>query len=49
VDRPFSVRTNTGDNTPVVIHITVVPGERPKITALSKGFGSENMSRFAKA
>ncbi len=46
VERPFSVRTNTGDNTPAVIHAAVVPGERLKITALSKGFGSENMSRL---
>jgi fumarate hydratase subunit alpha len=47
VDRPFSVRTNTKDNTPAVIHITVVPGDKLKIIALSKGFGSENMSRLA--
>jgi len=44
VDRPFSVRTNTQDNTPAVIHTTIVPGDRLKISALSKGFGSENMS-----
>jgi fumarate hydratase subunit alpha len=47
VDKPFSARTNTRDNTPAVIHTTIVPGERLKITALSKGFGSENMSRLA--
>ena len=47
VDKPFSARTNTGDNTPAVIHTTIVPGEKLKITALSKGFGSENMSRLA--
>jgi fumarate hydratase subunit alpha len=47
VDRPFSVRTNTKDNTPAVIHTTVVPGDRLKIAALSKGFGSENMSGLA--
>lgn len=47
VERPFSARTNTGDNTPAVIHAAVVPGETLKITALSKGFGSENMSRLA--
>ena len=46
-DRPFSVRTNTKDNTPAVIHTTIVPGDRLKIAALSKGFGSENMSRLA--
>ena len=47
VDKPFSARTNTRDNTPAVIHTTIVPGEKLKITALSKGFGSENMSRLA--
>ena len=47
VDKPFSARTNTRDNTPAVIHATIVPGEKLKITALSKGFGSENMSRLA--
>jgi fumarate hydratase subunit alpha len=44
VDRPFSARTNTRDNTPAVIHTTIVPGDRLKIAAISKGFGSENMS-----
>jgi fumarate hydratase subunit alpha len=47
VEKPFSARTNTGDNTPAVIHTAIVPGEELKITALSKGFGSENMSRLA--
>lgn len=47
VERPFSTRTNTRDNTPAVIHTLIVSGEKLKITALSKGFGSENMSRLA--
>lgn len=47
VERPFSSRKNTGDNTPAVVHTTIVPGEALKITALAKGFGSENMSRLA--
>jgi fumarate hydratase subunit alpha len=47
VTQPFSARLNTKDNTPAVIHTTIVPGEKLKITALSKGFGSENMSRLA--
>jgi fumarate hydratase subunit alpha len=47
VDKPFSARINTKDNTPAVIHTTIVPGQKLKITALSKGFGSENMSRIA--
>ena len=38
-------RANTGDNTPVVIHFDVVPGDHLKITAVPKGGGSENMSR----
>ncbi|RJQ80210.1 MAG: fumarate hydratase [Desulfobacteraceae bacterium] len=38
-------RQNTGDNTPAVIHLELVAGERFKITLALKGFGSENMSR----
>ena len=41
---PFT-RTNTGDNTPAVIHTELVPGDRIKITLAPKGAGSENMSR----
>jgi fumarate hydratase subunit alpha len=37
-------RVNTGDNTPPVVHITIVPGEKVKITIAPKGGGSENMS-----
>lgn len=37
-------RVNTGDNTPCVIHIKLVPGENIKITVAPKGGGSENMS-----
>ncbi len=37
-------RVNTGDNTPAVIHTSVLPGENVKITVAPKGFGSENMS-----
>lgn len=43
VDRPFSARINTKDNTPAVIHTEIVPGDRLKITVLPKGGGSENM------
>lgn len=39
------LRVNTKDNTPAVIHTTIVPGEQVKITVAPKGFGSENMSR----
>ncbi len=37
-------RVNTGDNTPAVIHLSMVEGEQVKITVAPKGFGSENMS-----
>ena len=40
------LRKNTKDNTPAVIHYTIVPGDRVKITLAPKGFGSENMSRI---
>ena len=46
VDKPFSTRKNTGDNTPPVIHLEVVPGDNLKITVLAKGCGAENMSRI---
>lgn len=38
-------RVNTKDNTPAVIHYSIVPGDAVKITVAPKGFGSENMSR----
>lgn len=38
-------RENTKDNTPAVIHYSIVPGDRVKITVAPKGFGSENMSK----
>jgi fumarate hydratase subunit alpha len=38
---PFS-RSNTGDNTPAILHTKIVPGEHVKITVLPKGGGSEN-------
>ena len=39
------IRENTKDNTPAVIHYSIVPGDKVKITIAPKGFGSENMSR----
>lgn len=41
---PFT-RKNTGDNTPAIIHIQIVPGDRMKIVFAPKGGGAENMSR----
>lgn len=38
-------RVNTKDNTPAVIHYSIVTGDKVKITFAPKGFGSENMSR----
>ena len=39
-------RTNTGDNTPAIIHTTLVEGDHVKIKIAPKGAGSENMSRL---
>ena len=39
------IRENTKDNTPAVLHIRIVEGDRVKIKVAPKGFGSENMSR----
>ena len=39
------IRENTKDNTPAVIHYSIVPGDKVKMTVAPKGFGSENMSR----
>lgn len=47
VDDPVFERRNTGDNTPAVIHVRVVPGDRIRITIAPKGGGSENMSAMA--
>ena len=37
-------RENTGDNTPAVLHINLVEGDRIRLTVAPQGFGSENMS-----
>lgn len=39
------IRENTKDNTPGIIHYSIVSGDQVKITVAPKGFGSENMSR----
>ena len=39
-------RENTGDNTPAVVHLSFVPGDRVRVQVAPKGFGSENMSRL---
>lgn len=40
------IRENTKDNTPAIVHYSIVPGDKVKITMAPKGFGSENMSRI---
>ena len=44
VSDPVFDRVNTKDNTPAIIHTKIVSGDKIKITAGGKGFGSENMS-----
>lgn len=39
-------RVNTLDNTPAVLHVRIVPGDKVTLSAAPKGFGSENMSRL---
>jgi fumarate hydratase subunit alpha len=46
VSEPLNNRKNTGTNTPAVIHCTVVPGDKLKITVMAKGGGCENKSQF---
>jgi fumarate hydratase subunit alpha len=38
-------RANTGDNTPAILHMEIVPGNSIKLIAMPKGGGSENMSQ----
>ena len=46
LDDPIFARKNTKDNTPAVIHMTLVPGDKLDITVAAKGGGSENKSKF---
>jgi fumarate hydratase subunit alpha len=46
VTDPLYDRKNTRDNTPAVIHLELVPGEKIHFLVTGKGFGSENMSRL---
>lgn len=45
VCHPFT-RKNTGDNTPIIIHLEIVPGDHLRLWVVPKGGGSENMSRL---
>ncbi len=44
VSDPLFDRENTGDNTPVILHTSIVSGDRIRIMVTPKGMGSENMS-----
>lgn len=46
VSPPFGARKNTGDNTPAVVHMEVVPGNQVEVRLAAKGGGSENKSKF---
>jgi fumarate hydratase class I len=43
---PDGARANTGDNTPAVVHMEVVPGDRVEVKLTAKGSGSDSKSRF---
>lgn len=46
VDDPLFERVNTNNNTPAIIHMDIVKGDKIKINVAPKGFGSENMSKI---
>jgi len=46
VNKPFSARINTKDNTPAIIYTDIVAGDKLKITVVPKGGGAENMSKL---
>ncbi len=47
VSPPIGERRNTGDNTPAIVHVELVPGDRVDLRLAAKGGGSENKSRFS--
>ena len=44
---PDGKRRSTGDNTPAVTHVELVPGDKVEVIVAAKGGGSENKSKFA--
>jgi fumarate hydratase subunit alpha len=46
VGDPLRSRANTGTNTPALVHLSLVPGDRLKLTVIAKGGGCENKSQF---
>jgi fumarate hydratase class I len=43
---PLFGRKNTGDNTPAVVHVELVAGDKVEVTVAAKGGGSENKAQF---
>ena len=43
-EEPAHARRNTKDNTPAILHTSIVPGDKVQITMMAKGGGAENMS-----
>jgi fumarate hydratase class I len=43
---PAGARRNTKDNTPAVVHVSLVPGDKLEVDVAAKGGGSENKSKF---
>jgi fumarate hydratase subunit alpha len=43
-EEPGHARRNTKDNTPAIIHTSIVPGDKVRLTMMAKGGGAENMS-----
>jgi len=46
VAEPLNKRRNTGTNTPAIIHQQIIPGDKLKLTVMTKGGGCENKSQF---
>lgn len=46
VANPAGPRKNTGDNSPAITHIQLVPGDKVEVEIAAKGGGSENKSKF---
>lgn len=46
VKNPVGPRVNTKDNTPAVVHVEMVPGNKVEVTVAAKGGGSENKTKF---
>ena len=43
-EEPAHARRNTKDNTPAIVHTSIVPGDKVTVTMMAKGGGAENMS-----